>query len=134
MLEIDPLTQALLAQVRLEQALRMQAVVSSLFILVLGCLCFVLWQRHGCLFEALVAEIKRHSAERIGLLKQHSLERSSEQLQMLHAFEGIVFRRYSSSPSPTHYSPRPPHDPPTTPQPLVPRPRPPPRRHRGDDE
>ena len=103
------------------QALRAQAIVSAMFILTLGSLCFALWRRHACLFEALVAEIKRHSNERIVLVKQHSLERSSELMQMLHAFEGIVSRARQTS-APSHLSSAlatPPQQPSTgTPPPL----------------
>lgn len=95
--------QSLLEHEIVAQALRLQSIVSALFILILGSLCFFLWQRHAYLFAAFLAEINRHSNERIALVKQHSLEQSSTLMQVLHAFEGIVSRKRSSSAS-THHS------------------------------
>jgi hypothetical protein len=101
------------------QALRMQAIVSALFVLVLGSLLFFLWKRHACLTEALHATIRQHSSERISLVKQHSLEQSSLLMQMLHAFEGIVSKRRGTSASSrvSSESATPPPLPSTTPQP-----------------
>jgi|SRR6187551_600019 len=116
---IDPgsleLMRAQVAQTMLEheivvQALRTQAIVSALFILIVGGLAFFLWQRNGCLNAAFHAEIsrhsterieqvKQHSSERISLVKQHSLELCSIQMQLLHAFEGIISVRRPSSAS-----------------------------------
>lgn len=91
------IAQGMLEHEILVQALRAQAIVSAMCILTTGGLAFFLWRRNGYLFEAFVAEIKRHSFERITLVKQHSLEQSSLMMQMLHAFEGIASRRRSTS-------------------------------------
>lgn len=101
-------SQSLVEHEIVAQALRAQSIVSALFVLALGCLCFSLWRRHAYLNEAFHAEIRRHcvercalvkqhSSERVAMLKQHSLEHSSTQMQMLHHFEGIVTKRRASS-------------------------------------
>lgn len=90
------------------QALRAQAIVSALFILALGSLCFFLWRRHGYLNQAFHLEIRRHSVERAALVNRHSNERvqmvkdqslqlASVQMQMLHAFEQLVSRKPGGS-------------------------------------
>jgi hypothetical protein len=95
-------SQSLVEHEIVAQALRAQAIVSAIFILVLGSLCFLIWRRHACLNEAFLDEIKRHSAERCGMVKQHSLELVSLQMQMLHAFEGMVSQRPLASASSPH--------------------------------
>ena len=121
------IVQGMLEHEVVTQALRAQAIVSALFILMLGSLCFALWKRHAYLYQAFLAEIKRHSFERIALVKQHSLEQSSTQMQMLHAFEGIVSRRRpSSAPSRVSLESQTPQQQPSTgsPPPLPPTPPP----------
>lgn len=93
------IAQGMLEHELVMQALRAQAIVSAMFILVLGSICFFLWRRHACLTEAFHATIRQHSSERISLVKQHSLEQSSMLMQMLHAFEGIVSKRRGTSAS-----------------------------------
>ncbi len=108
-------SQSLVEHEIVAQALRAQAIVSTMFILALGSLCFFLWRRHGCLNEAFHAEIKQHSAaqsallqqhssERVSIVKQHSLELVSLQMQMLHAFEGMASPRPAGSASGGHSS------------------------------
>lgn len=75
------------------QALRATALVSALFVLILGSLCFFLWRRCDCLNAALLAEISRHSRERLAMLKEQSLQLSSCMMQMQHSFEGLVTRK-----------------------------------------
>lgn len=95
------LQQAMIEHAIVMQALRAQSLVSALFILVLGSISYFLWRRHDDLNAAFLAEIARHSLERTSLVKQHSLERCSDMMQMLHAFEGIVSRgRQHSARSP----------------------------------
>lgn len=72
------------------QALYGVCIVSFVAVGLMGLLTFFLWRRTICLSEALIAEVDRHSKERIGIVKQNSLERESAQMQMLHAFEGLV--------------------------------------------
>lgn len=93
------LQQAMIEHEIVVQALRAQTLVSLLFVLVLSCICYFLWQRHSGLNAAFLGEIGRHSVERHGMLKQHSLELVALQMQMLHAFEGIVSRRRPPSAS-----------------------------------
>jgi hypothetical protein len=81
------------------QALRAQAIVSALFILVLGTALYFLWKRNAALTEAFHGVIRQHSSERISQVKQHSLEQQSLLMQMLHAFEGIVSTRRGTSAS-----------------------------------
>jgi hypothetical protein len=81
------------------QALRAQAIVSALFILVLGTALYFLWKRNAALTSAFHDVIRQHCGERISLVKQHSLEQSSLLMQMLHAFEGIVSKRRGTSAS-----------------------------------
>lgn len=118
------IVQSMLEHEIVTQALRVQSIVSALFILALGSLCFFLWRRHGSLNEAFHAEIGRHSVERCGLVKRHSnelcelvarhsservsmlkeqsLQLASMQMQMLHSFEGMASRgRVSSASSPS---------------------------------
>lgn len=106
-------SQSLVEHEIVAQALRAQAIVSALFILALGFMCFFLWRRHAYLNEAFHVEIRRHCVERCGLVKahskerveivkQHSLELVSLQMQMLHSFEGMVSRRPAASASSPH--------------------------------
>lgn len=75
------------------QALRATAVISALFVVILGSICFFLWRRCACLNEALLVEISRHSRERLAMLREHSLQLSSTMMQMQHSFEGLVSRK-----------------------------------------
>lgn len=79
------------------QALYGVCIVCFVAVGLMGLLSFFLWRRTVCLSEALIAEVERHSKERIGIVKQNSLERESAQMQMLHAFEGIASRKARGS-------------------------------------
>lgn len=121
------LNQAMIEHQIVVQALRAQALVSALFILMLGSISYFLWRRHSDLNAAFLAEIVRHSHERTALVKQHSLERCSDMMQLLHAFEGIVSKgRQRSAPSPvSSVSTQQPHQQSTGRQTPVPPPLPP---------
>lgn len=93
------LQQAMIEHEIVVQALRAQTIVSLLFVLVLSCICYSLWKSRSGLNAAFLGEIGRHSVERHAMLKQHSLELVALQMQMLHAFEGIVSRRRPPSAS-----------------------------------
>lgn len=110
------LQQAMIEHEIVVQVLRAQTLVSLLFVLVLSCICYFLWKRHSGLNAAFLAEIARHSVERQGMLKQQSLELVALQMQMLHAFEGIVSRRRppSASSQISSVSPMPPRQPSTS--------------------
>ncbi len=109
------LNQAMIEHQIVVQALRAQAIVSALFILVLASISYFLWRRHADLTAAFLAEIVRHSHERTAIVKQHSLERCSDMMQLLHAFEGIVSRgRQRSATSPVSSRSTPPQQQPST--------------------
>jgi hypothetical protein len=112
------IAQGMLEHDMVMQALRAQAIVSALFILVLGAALYFLWKRNACLTEAFHLVIRQHSNERISQVKQHSLEQQSLLMQMLHAFEGIVSTRRGTSASSrvSSESATPPPMPSTTPQ------------------
>lgn len=102
------ISQSLVEHEIVTQALRAQAIVATMFILGFGCLSFFLWRSRASLNEAFHAEISRnsfercelvrkHSTERVSMLKEQSLQLASMQMQMLHAFEGMASRAHASS-------------------------------------
>lgn len=115
------ITQGMLEHEVVMQALRVQSIVSALCILFVGGLCLLLWRRCAALEVAFHAEIRRHSNERIGQVKQHSLELQSVLVQMTHAFEGLassVLAPLANISAPA--SPQPQPQPPSAPPPLPP--------------
>lgn len=81
------------------QALYGVCAVSFVAVLLMGWFAFSSRRQVTELFEALVEQERTNSKERISQVKQHSLERASEQNQMLHAFEGIVSAKRRASAS-----------------------------------
>lgn len=89
------LLQSMLEHQAVQRALVLVGFTAAAFVLVLGLLCFFLLRRCIYLSEALLQQTVRHSRDQQAMLKQHSLEQSSNMMQMLHGFEGIVSRRRS---------------------------------------
>lgn len=126
------IAQGLLEHEIVVRALWTQALVSAMFVLVLGICCFTLWRRYAALLAAFhdgiashsserIEQVKLHTNERISLVKQHSLEQSSLMMQMLHAFEGIASRKRSTSGSSPGFSASPtPRQTPSTSSPTPP--------------